>query len=239
MRYLSRLGLRLEFAACFFFAMAASRCGASSHGAVIEPSAHESLCEEPRAAIFGVYPLGNKTSQPIQTEGSEDLLISAMTNSGCFTLIERDKLKVLIDEMKLCADTNADKDMFDCKSFAKAGHLLGVQYYLVGNIVLFEENVEGAVLSAKVGGLLGLEAERQYGALVVSLRIVDVETSKVAASTDVHAVVPSEQGGFSATGGDSVNLKAMAYSKTPQAQALQDMLSEGVKRLQASLPAEM
>lgn len=190
-------------------------------------------CSTPRAGIYGVLPLHNKTQQPIATAGSEDLMIGALSDSGCYTIVERDKLTVLIEEMSHCNDDSANKEYFDCSSFAKKGHLLGVTQYVAGDIVAAEPNIKGAELALKLPGVGGIQAETSYGWMQVSMRIINVETGKLEASTVVNAFVDQQNGGLALQGG-GFDLKASAYSKTPQGCALQGMIAQASQQLQAA-----
>ncbi len=223
-------------------ALAASSVGVGCNGSTPPPASVEAatplvprICTSPKAGVFGVKPLGNKTKQPTPTDGTDEVLIAAMTDSGCFTIAERDRLQILIEEIGRCDPENADAKFFDCKSFAKKGHLYGITHFVFGDVTMMESDVKGTELSLKLPGIGGIEAGRSYGALGLSLRVIEVETGKVVATAVVNAVVPSDKGGLSLPAGGGFDLKAAAHERTPLGRAIQDMLAEATKRLAAAI----
>ena len=218
-----------------FLYLALFGCGGATADApppTIAPKpARARLCSAPMPGVFGAFPLKNKTRRDVDVQATDDLLITAMVDTGCFTLAERDKVDVLINEMKLCDTDNPDHDFFDCKTFAQKGKLLGVTDMMLGDVILAEPSVRGAEIHARVPWIGGLSMNQSYAAVAVSLRLVHVETGKVLASTNVSAVVPSIDAGIDVSG-KSFNLGATAHSHTPMGQALGSMIDEGVRRLQ-------
>jgi curli biogenesis system outer membrane secretion channel CsgG len=182
----------------------------------------------------GVFPLKNKTNARVELDGSDDLLMTEMADSGCFTLVERDRLSVLVDEMKLCSDENPDKEFMDCSTFARKGHLIGMKTAVLGDLAFFEPDVKGADLALKLPGIGGIEAGTSYSALAINLRAVEVETGEARASVMVHAVVRADQAGLDLSTGP-FTLRAQARESTPMGVALQGMLRDGVRQLKSKL----
>ncbi len=189
------------------------------------------LCEHEFAAKVGVTPVRDKTGKKLGLEGSDDLLSAALVGSGCFTVVERDRVAVLIEEMKLCDASNPDKDYFDCDSFAKKGKLLGLSHLMFGDLIFAEDDVEGAQLVAKFPGVGGIEIGRRYSAMFLSLRIVEVETGKVVASEVTRALVPADKGGFGISSPGGFDFRASAEARTPFGDALRTMIDGGVAAL--------
>lgn len=203
------------------------RCG----GTIVEPApVRDKLCSTPLPGTHAVIPFANPNHFDVDLGGTEELLMNQMQTTGCFTLLERDQLQVLLAELSLCSDKNPDKDAFDCDSFATRGKLLGVTNYVMGSLVVMEEDIRGAELALKVKDVGGIEAKRSYDALGVTMRVVDVETGKIDATTTVHAVVRSRRGGFSANKGP-VKVSAIAKDKTATGRALDDMFWSAACRL--------
>ena len=214
-------------------------CKAGEGGVAVKepapPVAAAQCASGPVAGTFGVVPLRNKTKRELSLDGSDDLVMAALSGTGCFTLVERAQISALIGELKLCADSNPDKIYFDCKgSFAKQGKILGVSRFVLGDVDAFEPDVKGADLALKVPGLPGIEAGRSYAALTLNLRVVDVESGNVLASEIVHATVPADKAGLSASTG-GLDLSVAVKNKTPFGEALDTVLRAGVGRLQAKL----
>jgi curli biogenesis system outer membrane secretion channel CsgG len=214
---------------CFLQACAGSQPGPPDH---LPPPARQ--CSSALAGAVGVFPLKNKTNSQVELDGSDDLLMTEMADSGCFTLVERDRLSVLVDEMKLCDDANPDKAFMDCSTFAKKGHLLGMKTAVLGDLAFFEPNVKGADLALKLPGIGGIDAGTSYSALAINLRAVDVETGEARASVMVHALVRADEAGINLSTGP-FTLRAQARERTPMGEALQGMLRDGVRRLKTKL----
>lgn len=209
-------------------------CGGSNPPANDAPAPMPRLCASALPGVIGVAPLKNDTSAQLDLGGSDDLIMSSMTQSGCFTVAERERLALLIDELRLCSDQNADKEYFDCESFPKKGKLVGVTTLVVGSLTFFEPNVKGADLALKIPGLGGIEAGRSYSALRLTLRTVDVETAKVTASVDAHALAPADSAGVDVSAG-GFTLRAAAHSKTPFGDSVRSMLQDAVVKLKSEL----
>jgi curli biogenesis system outer membrane secretion channel CsgG len=217
-------------------------CGGEGGGVVVKapapeaPAAPGARCASaPVAGTFGVVPLRNKTKRDLLLDGSDDLVVAALSGTGCFTLVERAQISALIGELKLCSDSNPDKVYFDCKgSFAKQGKILGVSRFVLGDVDAFEPDVKGAELALKIPGLPGIDAGRSYAALTLNLRVVDVESGQVLAAEVVHATVPADKAGLSASAG-GLDLSVAVKNKTPFGEALDTVLRAGVARLQAKL----
>lgn len=199
-----------------------------------QPATPKPICQKPGPGVYGVKPLGNKTGKIVTTEGSDDLLLHSMVQSGCYTVAERDRLTLLVEEMKHCDESNKDRSYFDCSSFAKKGKLLGISHMVVGDVVWAEPNIKGADLKLKIPGFGGLDLGRSYGSLGVELRVLEVETGKVLQSTLVHAELPSDHAGVSWNPGMGLQIEATVRSKTSFGKALSEMFDSAAKQLLAT-----
>lgn len=224
------------FAAIGALVIGVTGCGgASGANTEIQSVPEQTLkCDAAIDGAIGVVPLKNKTEASVNLAGTDDFIMTSMTTSGCFQVLERDQLQLLIEEMRLCSQDNPDVEYFDCGSFAKKGQLLGAKSLVVGNLVYFTPGAKGAEVKLKIPGIGGIEAGRDYTALALNLRAVDVETAKVQASVDVHAIVPTDEAGASVSLG-GFELGATAKSTTPLGRSLSDMLHEAVRKLHAQL----
>lgn len=197
----------------------ASGCGggnAESATTAAGPPKPPPICAQAKLEPHAVLPFKNSTGAKLEVGGAHELLSAAMQDSGCFRLVERERVEILLSEMKLCADTNPDKEYFKCDSFAQKGKVLGVKRFVFPEVVFFEPNVKGAELAVKIPGLsgVGVEAGRSYAAMSVSVRVVDAESGVQTANTVEHLLLASDKlgGGVSTHG---VDLRAMVYDKTP------------------------
>ncbi|MBX3207391.1 MAG: hypothetical protein KF764_20250 [Labilithrix sp.] len=195
------------------------------------------LCDTAEPETYAVVPFDNKTGVKMELAGAEDLLAATLLESGCFRVIERERLAVLITEMKLCAETNPDSAYFKCASFAKKGQILGVQRMVLPEVMFFEPNVKGAELGVKMPGLslAGLDFSRSYAAFSLSVRIVDVETAEQTRHAVLHAVVPSEKYG-AAIGAGGFDFHATVQNRTPMGEQLHTMMMQAAKELTVRAP---
>lgn len=223
--------MKIAFAAVL--ALLAASCSAGSGEApAANPTAPTPLvpqiCSAAKPGVVAAKTFSNKTKGTLDLGGTDDLVMTALTESGCFTVAERDKVDLLIEEMKRCSDDNPDKQFYACDGFAKKGHLFGITHFVFGDVVLYEPKIKGVELVAKIPGVGGLEAGRTYFALSINMRLVEVETGKVVSSKIVNAVVPDDKAGLDLEG-KGFSLKATAYEHTPAGKALQDMIGGAVK----------
>lgn len=87
--------------------------------------------------------------------GLSDMLMNALFNTGCFRVVERDRLNETMGEGALGLTGAGDE-----KDFAKVGKQIGAQLLVFGTITEFSENESGGGVA---GGLLG---RGRIGALV-------------------------------------------------------------------------
>lgn len=192
-------------------------------------------CKGMKEGKLAVFPPKNKSGADVRLDGMDDILISEMTRSGCFQMIERDndKMQVLFAEMDHCAPDSPDKARFNCATFAKAGEQLGASHYVFEDVVMVSPKVASAELKAKFPMVGDLEANVEYSAVVMAVRAVDVSTGEVSASGTVTALVPASKAGFD-VGSHGADLKASIESKTPMGEAIMKMLGKSVDELHKS-----
>lgn len=213
-------------------------CGSSTTPppTIVDPSprSRPHLCTTPLPGVIGVAPLKNDTSARVDLGGTDDLIMASMTESGCFTVAEREQLELVLEELRLCTDKNPDKELFDCTSAPEKGSLVRVTTLVTGSLTFFEANVKGAELAVKIPGIGGIDGGRSYSAMQLSLRAISVETRKVTASVDTHASVPADQAGAELSGA-GFTLRAAAHARTPFGDALDTMLQDAVTKLKNEL----
>lgn len=192
-------------------------------------------CEQPLAGRVGVTRLGNKSGKTISIDGMDDIIMAEMSRSRCFQVMEqdKDKLKMMWEEIDMCAVPNEDTRHFDCSTFAADGQMLGLTHMMVGDVIYYEDKVSGAAVAAKFPNA-SVKAAKSYAAIALDLRIVEIATRKVTAATVVSAILPSEEAAFSASGAGA-NMEAVIKSTTPMGSALMEMLGVAVERLHSDL----
>jgi curli biogenesis system outer membrane secretion channel CsgG len=114
--------------------------------------------------------------------GLPDMLMNAIFNTGCFRVVERDRLNDIMKEQGLGLSGAGDEN-----SFAQVGKLAGAQVLIFGTITEFTENESGGSaggvgvfrgLKNRLGiGGAGVTAQKAH--LGYTLRFVDPTTGEV------------------------------------------------------------
>src|SRR5262249_39876931 len=135
--------------------------------------------------------MGPAARNQIDTEFSENKLLS-----GKFSVIERDKLNLVMKEQNLGASGAVDPS-----SAAKVGKILGVKYIILGGIDKF--NVDNTR-----GGIKGFGGNMRQANATISMRWIDSTTAErvVALSADADSksgggFIPGASGGKDAEWG--------------------------------------
>jgi curli biogenesis system outer membrane secretion channel CsgG len=192
-------------------------------------------CDATVDARLGVHPPGNKSGEDVPLDGMDDILIGELTRSMCFQAIERDKdkLAVLFAELDRCAPENPDRARFDCSTSPQTGKQLLVTHYVFVDLIMYAAHVAAAELEAKFPAVGELQANEEYAAVIMNVRVVDAGTGEVAAASVIHAIVPSAQAKLE-VGAHGASLKLTAESSTPMGEALMTMLGKSIEDLHDS-----
>lgn len=114
-------------------------------------------------------------------KAAQDAMITALVDTDLFTVIERQKLDMILAEQNL-----GQSGAITSQSAAKVGRLLGVQVVITGSVTQFGKTKTGGGIS----GLLGGSAVEWEGAL--DARMINVNTGEI---------ISVAKGEGSATGG--------------------------------------
>jgi curli biogenesis system outer membrane secretion channel CsgG len=124
--------------------------------------------------------LGPAARNQIDTEFSENLTLSSK-----FSVVERDKLNLVLKEQGLGASGAVDP-----ATAAKVGKILGVKYILIGGIDKFSiDNTKGAMGSFGIGGNL------VQSTATINMRMIDTTTAERLVSISADGEV-KKGGGF-------------------------------------------
>lgn len=95
--------------------------------------------------LVAVMPFKITVSNPRREIGTgmTDVMMDALLNSGCFQVVERDRMDDIMKEQGI-GESGAGDD----NSFAQAGKLLGAQILVFGTITEFTEKESGGRVSA-------------------------------------------------------------------------------------------
>lgn len=184
-----------------------SACATESAKVIDNPTpiAVSSSCGMNKPAIsVGRFNNQSTFNNGIFSEGGEDrlgnqaqtLLIADLTQSGCFTMLERSNMSALAQERKI---SNS------------AAQLKGAQYVITGDITEFGRKTTG---DHQLFGILG-SGKKQVAYAKVNINVVDVKTSQVvytASGAGEYALSNREIIGFGGTAGYDSTLNGKVLS---------------------------
>ena len=182
--------------------------------------------------VLGVAEFKNETNAHWwRTDVGKELssmLSNELVSNGNFKVVEREKLKYVLDEQDLAASGRIKKG-----TGAKMGEITGAQYTVLGTVSAYAENTAstGGGFSFK-GISLGGKKKESY--IAVDLRVVDSSTSELAFVRTVEA----RSGGF----GVSLGLFKSGFGgslsqekKTPAGKAIRAVIVEIVDYLECAM----
>jgi curli biogenesis system outer membrane secretion channel CsgG len=128
----------------------------------------ESKLTGPKRRI-GVVDFENKSAYGQNRLGSaaSDILITELTKTGKFVVVERDKLAKIMDEQKLQAS-----GAIDPKTVVRLGKILGLNAIVTGVVSSFGEKTEGT-------DFILVQSKQQIAQTTIDVRVVDTETGQV------------------------------------------------------------
>jgi len=127
----------------------------------------ESRYTGPRRRI-GVVDFENKTAYGARLgTAATDILVTELTKTGKFVVVERDKLAKVLDEQKLQAT-----GIVDPRTVVQLGKILGLNAVVIGSVSGFGVKNEGT-------DYLLTQSKRQVAQATVDIRVVDAETGQV------------------------------------------------------------
>ena len=147
------------------------------------------------------------------------IVISELSSSGEFRVVERQKLQSVLQEQDLGASGRVRRN-----TAAKIGRLTGAQYLVMGTVTAYEESVSGTGGGISFGGFsIGGKKESAY--ISVDLRVVDSTTGEIVHNRPIEANTSGGglTGGFN-WGGLGLNLGG--FEKTPAGKAVRACVIE-------------
>jgi len=118
------------------------------------------LCATVNAATLAILPFDNHTGDPDHDAlgtGVSVMLMSDLGAVGSLQLVERSRLKDVIDELKL-----GQSDLVDPKTAAKAGKVMGADWILTGALMAVEPDLrlDARIVEVQSGKILGTGTAR-------------------------------------------------------------------------------
>lgn len=170
--------------------------------------------------------------------GIHELLSDALFNSGRFILLEREGLQALIEEQDFDAPLSGEQQ----------ATLEGAELLLLGAVTAFDSGSSGGIafpIPIRLGdddfGILDVEMRTAYVAM--DLRLVDVKTGRVVATSAVEG--RSRKFGIAMTklyriGGGSLRLPGLLsyYQNTPMEKAIMKMTLAATQSLVETVDPE-
>ncbi len=163
----------------------------------------ESKYTGPKRRI-GVVSFENKAPYAQNRIGNTatDILITELTKSGKFIVVERDKMDKLLEEQKL-----GQSGAIDPNTAAKVGKILGLNAIVTGSVSQFGVKKEGK-------DFIISESKQQIVECTVDVRVVDAETGQVLLADSGKGVVKKSSGKILGMGNQS------KYDETLEGEAL-------------------
>lgn len=164
------------------------------------------------AQVYGGWNIGGGLSAQLVTE---------LIKTGRVVVVERAILSKVLIEQEL-----GESHLLTSLTKTPAGHLLGVDYLIVGEVTEFEEQQMGAGMGAKVFGVK-FGGDIQAAHVGMDLRIVDTRTGEILFS---HR---SQGKAWERSIGARIDYKAMefggdAFHKTPLGKATRASIADAV-----------
>lgn len=153
------------------------------------------------------------------------MLSNELAALGSFRLVERDKLRAVLEEQNLAASGRVASG-----TGPGIGRLTGAQYLITGTVTAYDEYSGGTGGGISIKGIsLGGKQSRAY--IAIDLRVIEANTGEVAYARTVEGTATSggvavgiSRGGF---GGTLAN-----EERTPAGQAIRAALMEAAEYLE-------
>ncbi len=151
-------------------------------------------------------------------QGMSDMLTNALVESGCFRVVERDRLSSVLGEQDL-----GNSGRVNPATAAQIGNLTGAQLLVMGSITEFEEKVSGGAIggfSRKIG-IGGVGKTKAHIGMVV--QIVSANTGEILMSKSIN----HKRTKVGAIGGTSV-LGVTAGALFFKSKAMEEVVEEAI-----------
>lgn len=137
----------------------------------------------------------NKTNGKVPASAVTEMMITELYETGAFTILEREKLDYVAEEIRL-----GQSGLMDPSTAPEIGQIKGAQYSMTGAVTQYYYNASGgAVVLPGVGGAIGSNT----GYVVLEVRLIDNASGEVVyaasqegASNQTLGGLISKYGGF-------------------------------------------
>ncbi|PIE54318.1 MAG: hypothetical protein CSA35_06235 [Dethiosulfovibrio peptidovorans] len=124
---------------------------------------------QPRLAV---REFENKTEGNVPASAITEMMTTELYDAGIFTLVEREKLGYVADEVRL-----AQSGLMDESTAPQLGKIKGAQYSMTGAVTQYYYKAAGAVVPIPSVGGVGGASNTAY--VTLDIRIIDNQTGEV------------------------------------------------------------
>ena len=149
-------------------------------------AAAEAQAARPRLSVRSFE---NKTDGNVPASAITEMMTTELFNSGLFSLMERERLDLVADEIRL-----GMSGLMDESTAPQAGKIKGAQYTMTGAVTLYYYNASGAIVP--IPGLGGVGAAGKTGYVTLDIRIIDTSTGEVVYAAAEQGSASREIGGL-------------------------------------------
>jgi curli biogenesis system outer membrane secretion channel CsgG len=178
----------------------------------------ESKYTGPKRRI-GVTEFVNKSAYGQNRLGgaATDILVTELTKSGKFVVVERDRMEKIMQEQKF-----QSQGMTDPQTAAQVGRILGLEAIVVGAVSQFGVKTEGS-------DYLISQTKKQVADVTVDIRLVDVQSGQVLMADSGKGQAKSKKGSFLGMGTKG------GYDETIEGEALRAAIVQFVTNIDSQL----
>ena len=174
--------------------------------------------------------------------GLREMLVTALTNSNRFRVVERQVLNAVMQEQELAASGAAQAGA----GGAERGKIKTADLIITAAVTEFEPNAKGGAAGIGGGGGVGhgflgggIGGALHKAHMAMDIRIIDSSTSEILTSTRVQGEATDVGGGIGIGFMGSWGLGAglSGYANTPMEKAIRVCIVEAVNYLSQTIPA--
>jgi curli biogenesis system outer membrane secretion channel CsgG len=193
---------------------------ARNHDLAASENAYDCPASRPRVVVAGFEP-GAQNVPPEIGPGLRDMLVAALTETGCYRVID----------LTVLGGNDATTDL---------ARRAGADLFVAGRVTEFEPDAPGADVGVQDGSKLadwlhsaGLQVASSR--ISLALRLIDADTGEVVAGSTLTG---SAQDIGASVQENEFGLKLATYAKTPIGEAMRDAINQAVAFLVDRTPTQ-
>jgi len=157
--------------------------------------------------------------------GLTDMLVTALSQCGRFTLLDRQNLDDIQKEKALAQGAD-----FDPKTAVKANRLLGAQIIVRGAVTELKVKKSGSNANGAIGETVDFSQARSEAIVGIDLKIVDAATAEVLASVRAEGKSVAKAQSFNLNAGD-IKIGASVFENSVLGQAVRSAIEDAVGKI--------